>query len=226
MELNHLRENWDVPRDDYRLIKAVYPPFNLYADLNVPPEDWEALHQLESMTNARLRDERGEAALVEEQDRVKGPGSPFIMAAFTHINPIGSRFGDGTYGVYYSAPLEETCVREVAFHNTRFMADTQEPRQSMAFQLIKAKLKGSYFNLYHQGWDWLRSDDYGKCQELGRKVRSVVDFINYESVRHPGNNAYAVFRPRALSAARHSRFIDMYWDGERVTHSSTVKYKF
>ena len=114
MELNHLRESWDAPRDVYRLIRAVYPAFYLYADLSVPPEDWDALIQIESMTNARLRDERGEAVLVEEQDRVKGPGSSLIMAAFTHINRNGSRFGDGTYGVYYSAPLEETCIREVS----------------------------------------------------------------------------------------------------------------
>lgn len=225
MELDHLKESWEDSRDVYRLIKAVYPAFDLYADLDVPPEDWEALHQIESKTNARLRDELGEGALVEEQDRVKGPGASFIMAAFTHVNPMGSRFSDGTYGVYYSAPLEETCVREVAFHTTRFMADTQEPPQSMAFRFVKAELKGSNYNLYRQDWEWLRSENYARCQELGRQVRSVVDFIIYGSVRHPGNDAYAVFRPRALSAARHSRFIEMYWDGERITHSSGVEYQ-
>ena len=25
------------------------------------------------------------------------------MAAFTHLNPEGSRFSDGSYGVYYAA---------------------------------------------------------------------------------------------------------------------------
>lgn len=226
MELDHLRESWEDSRDVFRLIRAVYLAFDLYADLDVPPEEWEALHRIESMTNARLRDERGEGVLVEEQDRVKGPGSSLIMAAFTHFNPMGSRFGDGSYGVYYSAPLEETCVREVAFHTTRFMADTQEPPQSMEFRLVKAELKGSFYNLFGQNWEWLRSNNYEKCQELGRQVRSVVDFIHYESVRHPNHNAYGVFRPRALSGARHIRFIEMYWDGERVTHSSRVEFQF
>lgn len=226
MELEKLKGKWDGPRETYRLIKAVFPTFDLYADLDVPPEDWEALHQIESMTNARLRDDRGEAILVEEQERVRGEGASLIMAAFTHINRTGSRFGDGTFGVYYSAPLAETCVREVAYHSTKFMADTQELPQSLAFRLIKAGLKGSFYNLFNENWDGLRSDDYAESQKLGRQARLVVDFIYYESVRHPGHIAYAVFRPSALSAASHSRNIEMYWDGERITHSGGVEFNF
>jgi len=226
MELNHLRDRWDDPKSVYRLIRAAHPEVNLYADLDVPTEDWDVLHQIESITNARLRDERGEATIVEDLHRAKGPGSSIIMAAFTHINPSGSRFSDGTYGVFYSADLEETCAREVAFHCARFLGDTQQPPQSMAYRLIKAGLMGSFFNLFHQDWAWLRSDDYAKCQELGRKTRSVIDFLNYESVRHPHNNAYAVFRPNSLSEARHVRYVDFFWDGKRVTHTSGVEISF
>ena len=55
------------------------------------------------MTNDRLRDEVGQIELVPPQDRIYGPGSGPIMAAFTHLNPNGSRFSDGSYGVFYAA---------------------------------------------------------------------------------------------------------------------------
>ncbi|MCH7479360.1 MAG: RES family NAD+ phosphorylase [SAR324 cluster bacterium] len=226
MELENLRENWDDPKKTYRLVSTAFPAIDLYQDLGVPPEDWEWLHQIEGLTNARLRDERQEAPLVEEQDRISGPGASLVMAAFTHFNPFGSRFSDGTFGIYYAAELEETCVREVNYHRERFMTDTNEPPQSMAFRFIRAGLRGSHYDLSQQDWNWLRTDDYAKCRELGLQARGVVDFLLYESVRHPQNPSYAVFRPRALSNPRHFRYIEMYWDGKKIDHSSMVDLQF
>jgi hypothetical protein len=52
------------------------------------------------MTNPRLREEAGNLTLVPLEDRVSGPGTTPIMAAFTHLNPEGSRFSGGSFGVY------------------------------------------------------------------------------------------------------------------------------
>ena len=86
----------------YRAIPTRFPAINLF-DRVAGEEDFEALYALEAMTNDRIRDEIGEITLVPPDERLFGPGSGPIMAAFTHPNPEGSRFGDGSYGVFYCA---------------------------------------------------------------------------------------------------------------------------
>jgi hypothetical protein len=48
------------------------------------------------MTNPRHRDEVFAYQLVDVEDRIFGPGTSQIMAAFTHINAQGSRFSNFT----------------------------------------------------------------------------------------------------------------------------------
>src|SRR5882762_9250510 len=81
----------------FRVISSRYPPIHLFERV-ANAEDWDALYWLESLTNARLRDEVGEIELVSREERVFGPGASVIMAAFTHLNPEGSRFADDTFG--------------------------------------------------------------------------------------------------------------------------------
>jgi len=80
----------------YRIISAHFPPIDLFEPI-LDPEDLETAYQIESMTNERLRDETGEIALVARQDRVSGPGSSIVMAAFTHVG-YPSRFTAGASG--------------------------------------------------------------------------------------------------------------------------------
>ncbi len=75
----------------YRIIPSRFPPIDLFERI-APPEDWEALIALESLTNDRIRQEVGDISLVPVDERVSGPGASVVMAAFTHLNPSGSRF--------------------------------------------------------------------------------------------------------------------------------------
>jgi len=81
-----------------RIVPSRFPPIQLFERV-ADPDDLEAVFELESLTNSRLRDEVGDIRLVPPEDRISGPGTAVIMAAFTHLNPDGSRFTDGTYGV-------------------------------------------------------------------------------------------------------------------------------
>jgi hypothetical protein len=67
-----------------RIIPSRFPPIDVYERV-AAVEDFSALHELESMTNARLREERGETRLVRAGDEVRGPGASYIMAPFTHL---------------------------------------------------------------------------------------------------------------------------------------------
>jgi hypothetical protein len=79
----------------WRIVPSRFPPIDLFERI-ADPADWDALIALESLTNDRIRDEVGDIALVPVAERISGPGSSVIMAAFTHPNPDGSRFSDGS----------------------------------------------------------------------------------------------------------------------------------
>src|SRR5690349_11222276 len=88
-------------RIQIRIIPSVYPSINFFEDL-VDASEMETLWEIESLTNERIRQEVGDLFLVPPEDRVSGPGSSVVMAAFTHIGKP-SRFTDGSYGVYYAS---------------------------------------------------------------------------------------------------------------------------
>jgi hypothetical protein len=59
--------------------------------------------------------------------RVAGPNASWVMAPFTHVNVLGSRFSNGTYGIYYAARYLETAIRETIHHFGRFASDSHDP---------------------------------------------------------------------------------------------------
>lgn len=73
------------------------------------------------MTNDRLLDEAGDIQLVAPEDRLTGPCSSPVMAAFTHLG-FGSRFTNGDFGVYYAADALETAISETIYHKEQEMA--------------------------------------------------------------------------------------------------------
>ena len=80
-------------RGIYRLIPSRYPTITLYENL-LDPEDLELAYELEALTNDRLREEAGDIAHVSPEERIVGPGSSVVMAAFTHVG-VESRVSSG-----------------------------------------------------------------------------------------------------------------------------------
>ena len=118
------------------IIASRYPPINLFERLTADTAAWDALMALEQLTNPRVRDEVGDIALVPPDDRVSGPGASYVMAAFTHINPKGSRFSDGSFGVYYAAAALETAIAETVFHFEAFARDSADPPRSEDMRVL------------------------------------------------------------------------------------------
>src|ERR1700722_16484219 len=110
-----------------RVIASRFPPINLFERVSTDPRVWEVLIELEQLTNRRVRDEVGTIHLVPAERRVAGPNASWVMAPFTHINVLGSRFSNGAYGVYYAARHLETAIRETAYHFGRFATNANDP---------------------------------------------------------------------------------------------------
>ena len=205
----------------YRLIPSRYPTVALY-DAIADPADLEVVFAIEALTNARIRDELGDLRLVPPEERVSGTGSTPVMAAFTHLNPDGSRFSDGSYGVYYAAQSLETAIAEVSHHRAAFLARTDEPAIDVDMRLIAAPVDADLHDLRElvpAGAGLLDPSFYAKPQALGRRLREGGSAgVLYPSVRHAGGFCVGIFRPRALGRARVGAHIALHWDGQRITH--------
>jgi hypothetical protein len=94
--------------DTVRIIPSRYPSIGPF-DRVSRAEDLEALYQLEARTNPRVRQDWGELDLVRPEDRLTGPGTTPIMAAFTHPNPDGSRFGRDFRSVLRRSQFKNRC---------------------------------------------------------------------------------------------------------------------
>jgi hypothetical protein len=208
-------------KQSFRLIASRYPTVSLY-DAIADPADLEAVFAVEALTNPRIRNELGQLQLVPADERISGAGSTPIMAAFTHLNPLGSRFSDGSYGVYYAADDLDTAIAEVSHHRALFLARTAEPQIDIDLRLISAPLDAPLHDLRGlrrsapQLYDLVH---YGAAQALGRQLRAAGSWgVSYHSVRHRGGLCVGVFRPRALKGSRQGAHIALHWDGQRFTH--------
>jgi|SRR5450432_1478373 hypothetical protein len=213
MALLARRTQW---RPSHRLVPSRFPPIGLF-DRVAQPDDLDAVFELEALTNDRVRDEVGALALVPKEDRISGPGTTPIMAAFTHLNPEGSRFSDGSYGVYYCARELDTALAEVRYHQARFLRRTAEGPLRLELRLYLADLDARLVDVRKVA-ECHRPDDYAPSQQLGIALRAEArDGIVYRSVRHEGGLCAAVFRPRLLHRCRQSKHYAFHFDGKDIS---------
>jgi hypothetical protein len=203
----------------YRVIPSRFPPIQLFERV-ADPADLEAVFAIEALTNDRIRDEVGVLSLVAPGDRVTGAGAGYVMASFTHVSPAGGRFTDGSYGAYYAARDLPTAVDETVYHRERFLRATREEPIELDMRVLRARLEAELHDLrglrpaLPEIYD---PDDYSASQALGRRLRAAGSWgVAYDSVRRPGGECAAVFRPRALSRCQQAQHLGYVWDGSRI----------
>lgn len=206
----------------HRLIPSRFPPVDLYARV-ASSEDFEILHEIESLTNPRLREEVGDIALVPKEDRIFGPGTPYIMAAFTHpkVTEDGGRFNRG-FGVFYAAREFKTALAETKYHRAKFFLDfdsgpTRFDMRALVADLNHnaihtiAKRRAELPDIYHL-------TDYSASQALGLRLKQSESWgLQYDSVRAPGT-CYAIMRPPALSQCLQTNHYEYHFNGKTITH--------
>ncbi|MDH3326681.1 MAG: RES family NAD+ phosphorylase [Gammaproteobacteria bacterium] len=212
-------ETW---RKAYRIISSRFPPVSVFDNVS-DPADLEAIFYVESLTNPRMRDEMGQISLIAPEDRIAGPGTTPIMAAFTHLNPSGSRFTNGDYSVYYAADSQKTAVTESLFHVQRWAKESNDPATSFVMRVYTGRLnKRPYHDLRSTqagNAKYFNSDPekYGPAQQLGAKLRAENSWgILYNSVRNSDGACAAVFRPSALGVVHQGAHLAYHWDGETI----------
>ena len=206
----------------YRLVASRFPPIGLF-DSVADPAALEVIYAIEGLTNPRVRVELGQLPLVPEAERISGLGTTPIMAAFTHLNPEGSRFSDGTYGVYYAAQDVDTAIAETAYHRARFLARTATPPLEIDMRCYHANLDVDLVDIRREQTrcpDLYDPTNYSAGQAFARAHRGEgARGIIYDSVRRIGGECAAVFWPKSVVApvtqGAHFAFV---WDGARITN--------
>ena len=211
-EVNTHLPDWE---ELHRLVPSHFPPIDLFKNV-VNPEDLEIVFALESLTNDRLREQAGDLALVPIEQRICGPGTSPVMAAFTHI-AIASRFTDGTeYGVYYGAKLLETAFAETIYHREQFLAATNEPDTALTMRCYINKVTVSLDDIRGKAFAHLYTDDYAVSQQFAKARRATgSNGLLYCSVRDEGGECVAAFKPKTVSIPVQGGHYKYLWSGKK-----------
>lgn len=225
--LNELNKKTFVKNSCYRIIASQFPPINLFEDVaNV--DEFEALFAIQMLTNPRIQDEIGTLERVPKEQRLHGvPGCGYVMAAFTHVNPNGSRFSNGDFGVYYAAEQLSTALAETIFHKEQFLSYTNEPPQEVAMRSLVARFSADLLDLtpIHKVNPIYSLTDYSVGQSLGLQIKEHQDdgFV-YHSVRADGLN-YALFKPNSIHHCQQGAHFGYLWNGTKITDVYQKKIK-
>jgi RES domain-containing protein len=143
------------------------------------------------------------------------------MAAFTHVNPAGSRFSDGAYGMFYAARERATAVAETAYHHARFLAATNEGPMHLPMRLYHVTVDARLHDLRNAAvvsaavFD---PSDYAAARALGAALhaRGSVGVV-YRSVRRSTGSCVGLFKPRGARACVQAAVLLYAWNGQRFT---------
>ncbi len=209
----------------HRLIPSKYPPIALYEDV-ADPAMFESIFAVESLTNPRLSEEVGDFTLVPVEEHLVGIAHcSYVMTAFTHINPEGSRFCTGDYGAYYAAENRLTAIKETVYHIERIMSYTREPEQDIHMRSLIAYFTADLADitamtessLYH-------SSSYTDSQAFGLRLKeNKSDGIVYSSVRDHPSPCYALFKPCLVDKITPSAHYAYKWNGKEISHVMELK---
>ena len=198
------------------------------------------LAELDGATNDRLLGEEGLLPGISVHELVYGVRyASIVNAAFTHKNPAGSRFNDGTRGAWYAGADRATSIAEVAYHRARQLAniDWKEEERS-AFDDYLADFTTEFHDLRGDDREgvappfqkFLKPDPvpacYAESQQVARKLlASRSNGLIYPSVRNPGGTCIACFRPALVYHVRRDARLELriQVDGDSVrTHTRKV----
>lgn len=172
----------------------------------------------------RLRAERPAAPLARLAEAGDlGPLRDLVRS--TAVQPLGSRFSDGSFRPVYAALEPRTCRAEVLHHWTRaFLSAGCPPGAPLRCIQFSLAIHGARFLDVRAGHTELRDpDSYRASQRFGLEAwMAGEDGILYRSVRDPGGACVAAIRPQAGGMPQERSEVYLAWTGERFEDAGRV----
>lgn len=210
----------------YRLVNSKFPPVALFDDV-ADADEFETLYQIQALTNPRLNNEVGRLELIRRSEIPFGiPGCAYATAPFTHVNPAGSRFSDGSFGVLYLADTMETALAEVRHHQRLYWSNVPGLNyerfvfRGLSCSFVDARMKdATSIAMTDPVYD---PDDYTVSRRLGKSLKEAGwPGLRYRSVRMPGSHCWALMTPRPVLSVVQAAHYEMVWNGQ-VTSVSQI----
>ncbi|MDX5379018.1 MAG: RES family NAD+ phosphorylase [Halomonas sp.] len=126
-------------------------------------------------------------------------------------------------GVYYCASTLDAAIAETRFHMVELLAATREGSVEITMRTYINTITQALHDV-REGYPELHHPDpatYPRGQAFALRLRAEGAWgILYNSVRQPGHECAAVFRPPALSIPVQGPHFRYVWDGkaQTVTH--------
>lgn len=201
----------------HRLIASRFPSIGIL-DAVASPDDLELMFKLEEWTNDRVSAELGILTTIPKDEWVTGrPMSTVVMAAFCHPRPEGGRFNGPDRGAWYAARALDTAHAEIIYHRTKELAEVGIFETRLQMRLYLANFNASFHDvrddtpankLLHN------PNNYKASQKLaGELFDQGSNGILYRSVRHPGGQCIACFRPKLVQNVRAMHHFEYRWEG-------------
>lgn len=198
------------------------------------------LAELDGASNDRLLGEEGLLPGIGVHELVYGVRyASIVNAAFTHKNPAGNRFNDGTRGAWYAGLDRATSVAEVAYHRARQLADIDwKEEETAVYDDYLADFTTEFHDLRGTDrerpgrpyWKFLKPGPvpacYAESQKLARRLLAgKSNGLIYPSVRYRGGTCIACFRPALVYHVRRDSRIEVriQVDGDSIrTHTRKI----
>ena len=203
----------------YRLVHSKFPPIAIFDDV-ASADEFEDLYALQALTNPRIQNQTGNLELIPRSEIPFGiPGCSYAAAPFTHVNPEGSRFSDGSFGVLYLADSVETAIAEVRHHQQAYWSRVPDLRyERFVFRALTTRFDeaGAVDALSVPRTDPIYSPtDYAASRILGHNARDAgATAIRYHSVRQVDAICWGLLTPKAVSSIVQTGHYEMIWSGE------------
>jgi hypothetical protein len=203
-------------RSAARLVPSRFPVAGLF-DGVAAHEDLEAVFELEGWTNDRISAEIGTIHAIPKSEWVLGtPMASVVMAAYCHPRPGGGRFSWDDRGAWYAARTLETALAESIYHRTRELEEVGgfETRTQMRVYLADFSARFHDLRTLRGAAAMAHPTDYRPSQRLARTLADAgSNGIAYRSVRRPGGECLACFRPALVRNVRIGGHYEYRWEG-------------
>jgi hypothetical protein len=202
------------------LVPSLYPVVGIL-DTVASPADLPFIFELESWTNDRVSTELGILYRIPPQEWIVGrPMASVVMAAFCHPRPGGGRFNGPDRGAWYASTALTTAHAEVVYHRTAELAEIGVFETRLQMRLYLADFDTAFHDVRADTPEHLPLHDpisYQASQALARELLAAgSNGVLYRSVRRPGGECIACFRPVLVGAVRVDGHFEYRWEGRRT----------
>lgn len=228
--------NWE---GSHRLLNSKYSqPATVLSAIADNDADLANLSILDSATNDLTRADQQGLIGINNYEQIHGvPHAEIVRAAFAHPGPSGSRFNDNTRGAWYAAEILACSIAEIVYHRSRNLADSivpegpsgLQPTDQSTYDDWRADFRAAFHVLdpATEFLEYLQPEPVPQCysesQAFARHLLNQrSNGLVYPSVRHPGSQCIACFRPVLVYNPRNAQRLQINMHATRTGYEHSV----